>query len=392
MRRSYKFLMRPTSQQAVMLRLMLEDHRQLYNAALEHRKVAYAKAGVTIRYPEQSADLKYIRRADPDGQGRWSFCSQQTTLRRLDKAFVAFFRRVRAGEKPGYPRFKGCGQFDTVDWPEDGDGCRWNCQPGSGQIRAGFQGVGHVKVRQHREVRGTIKTISVKREGHRWYVILSCDNVAAEPLPVTGAVTGVDMGVVSFLTTSEGIHVDNPRYLKASAGKLVSAQQALSGCKRGSSRRRKARARTAAVHRKIRRQRLDFTHKVALSLVRQHDMIAHEALHIRNMTRSARGTLGNPGTNIAAKSGLNKSILDTGWGVFLSVLHAKAESAGRLIVEVDARYTSQRCSRCGHTAAGNRISQDIFCCLSCGHAAHADQNAAENILRAGLALQAAQAA
>ena len=375
---------------------MLEDHRQLYNAALEHRKTAYATAGVTVRYGEQSADLKHIRRADPVGQGRWSFCSQQATLRRLDKAFTAFFRRVKTGEKPGYPRFKGCGWFDTVEWPEDGDGCRWDCQPGSGQVRVRLQGVGQVKVRQHRQVRGIIKTVSVKREGSRWYVILSCDNVPADPLPVTGAVTGavtgIDLGVASFLTTSEGAHVDNPRYLKASQGKLASAQRALARSKRGSGRRRKARARVAAAHRKVRRQRLDFAHKVALGLVRRHDMIAHEALHIRNMTRSAKGTPANPGTNVAAKSGLNKSILDAGWGVFLSVLHAKAESAGRLIVEVDARYTSQRCARCGHTAAGNRINQDVFRCLSCGHLAHADQNAASNILRAGLALQAAQAA
>jgi putative transposase len=186
--------------------------------------------------------------------------------------------------------------------------------------------------------------------------------------------------------------VGNPHYLKASAGKLTAAQRPLSRRKRGSGRRRKARARVAAAHRKIRRQRLDFAHKVALDLVRQHDMIAHEALRIRTMTRSAAGTLDSPGTNVAAKSGLNKSILDAGWGVFLSVLGAKAESAGRLIVEVDARYTSQRCARCGHTAAGNRTSQDVFHCLSCGHLAHADQNAASNILRAGLALQAAQAA
>jgi len=370
---------------------MLEDHRQLYNAALEHRKTAYVRAGVSIRYGEQSADLKHIRRADPGGQGRWSFCSQQATLRRLDKAFTAFFRRAQAGQKPGYPRFKGCGWFDTVEWPKDGDGCRWDCQPGSGQVRVRLQGVGQVKVRQPRAGRGSVKTLSVKRQGHRWYVILSCDNVLAEPLLVTGAITGIDLGVASFLTTSQGAHVDNPRYLKASQNKLAGAQRALLRCTRGSRRRRKARARVAAAHRKIARQRLDFTHKVALSLVRQHDMIAHEALRIRNMTRSAAGTPDNPGTNVAAKSGLNKSILDAGWGVFLSVLHAKAESAGRLIVEVDARYTSQRCARCGHTAPSNRISQEAFRCLSCGHLAHADQNAASNILRAGLALQAAQA-
>ena len=151
-----------------------------------------------------------------------------------------------------------------------------------------------------------------------------------------------------------------------------------------------ARERVAGVHRKIRRQRLDFAHKTARKLVPDHDLIAHEALRIVNMTRSASGTLQAPGINVAAKAGLNRSILDARWGVFLNVLRAKAESAGRVTVEVDARYTSQRCARCGHTAAENRLSQAIFRCQSCSHTAHADQNAAENICRAGLALQAAR--
>ena len=390
MRRSYKFLLRPTAKQQAALAGMVEDHRQLYNAALEHRKTAYQRAGVTVRYGEQSADLKHIRRADPGGQGRWSFCSQQATLRRLDKAFAAFFRRVKAGQKPGHPRFKGRGRFDTVEWPRDGDGCRWDSAAGSGQARVRLQGIGQVKVRQHRLVTGTVKTVSVTREGRRWYVVLSCDGVPAEPLPAAGAVTGIDMGVASFLTTSDGTHIPTPRYLAASAPRLTSAQRALSRCQRGSKRRCKARERVAGVHRKIRRQRLDFAHKTARKLVRDHDLIAHEALRIANMTRSAAGTPQAPGTNVAAKAGLNRSILDAGWGVFLDVLRAKAASAGRVIVEVDARRTSQRCARCGHTAAENRVSQAVFRCQSCSHTAHADQNAAENIRRAGLALQAAR--
>ncbi len=388
-RRACKFLLRPTAKQAAALAACLEDHRQLYNAALEHRRIAWQKAAVTVRYGDQSADLRHIRCYDPGGQGRWSFSSQQATLRRLDKAFAAFFRRVKAGQKPGYPRFKGYGWFDTVEWPEDGDGCRWDCAPGSGQVRLRLQGIGQVKVRQHRPVRGTIKTISVKREGRRWYVILSCDGVPAEPLPSTGAIIGIDMGITYFMTTSDGAHVPNPHYLAMSAARLADGQRTLSRCKRRSMRRKKARERVASVRRKVRRQRLDFAHKTALTLVRDHDLIAREALRIGNMTRSARGTIGIPGTNVAAKSGLNRSILDAGWGVFLTVLRAKAESAGRVVVEVDPRHTSQTCSQCGHIAAENRVSQSLFRCLACGHSAHADVNAAQNILRAGLARQAA---
>jgi putative transposase len=368
------------------LAAMLEDHRQLYNAALEHRKTAYEKSGVSIGYGVQSADLKYIRRDDPDGQGRWSFCSQQATLRRLDRAFAGFFRRLMAGEKPGYPRFKGRGRFNTVEWPEDGDGCRWNSVPGQTRLR--LQAVGHIKVNQHRAVAGDVKTVSVKREGHRWYVVLSCDNVPGRPLPQTGAVTGIDMGVVWFLTTSEGVHIENPRYFTTSTARLAGAQRQLARAKRGSNRRHKARIRAGAVHRKIRNQRLDFAHKTAVLLVRDHDVICHEALKVASMTRSASGTAAAPGRNVAQKTGLNQAILDAGWGVFLSILRAKAESAGRAIVEVNPRHTSQQCTRCGHTAAGNRLSQSAFRCLACGLEMHADTNAAKNILRAGLALRA----
>lgn len=390
MRRSFKFLLRPTTRQANALTGMLTDHRAMYNAALQERRDAYRMCGVSIRYGTQSAQLRDIRNADPDGQGRWSFNSQQATLRRLNRAFEAFFRRVKAGQKPGFPRFKGAGWFDTVEWPKDRTGCRWDSTVG--QTRVYLQGIGHIRVHQHRDVFGTIKTISVKREGRRWFVVLSCDDVPTAPLPATGTVTGIDLGIASFLTTSQGQHVPNPRHFAASANQLAVAQQALSRCKRGSNRRRKVRSRVAVVHRKIRAQRCDHAHKTALDLVRNHDVICHETLRIGNMTRSARGTVEEPGRNIAQKSGLNRSILDAGWGVFLDVLRTKAESAGRTIVEVDPRNTSRACSSCGHVAKENRVTQAVFQCVRCSYTAHADVNAAVNILRAGLVLHAADAA
>lgn len=348
--------------------------------------------GKPVSYYTQAVQLRGIRAADRGGQGRWSAGSQQQTLRRLDKAFTAFFRRVRAGRRPGYPRFKGRGWFDTIEWPAQKNGARWDSIPHHTIIRVYLLGIGHVRVHQHRAVQGRVKTIMVKREGKRWYVIVSCDDVPRQPLPATGVAVGIDMGIASFLTTSDGVHVPNPRYLAASASRLTDAQRQLARCQRGSNRRRTAKTRVAGVHRKIRRQRLDFAHKAALKLVRNHDLIAHEALRTGSMTRSASGTVDAPGQNVAAKAGLNRSILDAGWGVFLSVLRAKAESAGRAVAEVDPRHTSQRCSRCGHLAAGNRVTQAVFRCLACGYQAHADANAAKNILRAGLALQAAQAA
>ncbi|WP_240777359.1 RNA-guided endonuclease InsQ/TnpB family protein [Nonomuraea basaltis] len=394
MRRSFKFLLRPTSKQATALTQCLEDHRQLYNAALEHRRTAYRKAGVTIRYADQSAELKHIRADDPGGQGRWSFSSQQATLRRLDKAFTAFFTRIRSGRAAGFPRFKGRGWFDTVQWPKDGDGCRWNSQPEHPSATfMRLQGIGHVRVHQHRPVRGRIKTISIKREGSRWYVVLSCQDVAAEPLAASGAVAGIDLGIASLVTTSDGGQVANPRHLAAIADRLAAAQHDLARKKRGSKRRRKAVVRVAALHAKVRRQRLDGAHKAALALVRAYDVIVHEDLRIVNMTRSASGTIDAPGRNVAAKAGLNRSILDAGWGVFLQILSHKAESAGRELIAVNPANTSRTCAQCGHCAKENRLTQAEFRCMACGHVAHADVNAAINILRAGLALrQAAEAA
>ncbi len=392
MRRAYKFLLRPTSKQAVALEACLEDHRQLYNAALEERREAWRMRKVSVNLYSQSAQLPGIRAVDPDEQGGWSASSQQKTLRRLDEAFAAFFRRVKAGEIPGYPRFKGRGRFDSVTWPRDGDGCRWDSVPHPTVTRVYFKGIGNVRVHQHRAIKGRIKTVTVRRADNHWYVILSCDDVPAEPMKPTGAVVGIDLGVASFLTTSDGEHVPNPRPLAAAADRLAAAQRSLQRKRRGSNRRRKAVRRVIAVNGKIRRARLDHAHKIALALVRDHDVIVHEALHIEGMTRRPKPRLAEDGTyepnHRAAKAGMNRSINDAGWGVFLDVLRDKAEWAGRAVIAVSPHYTSQRCSRCGHVAAGNRPSQAEFRCQRCGHIDHADVNAARNILRAGLALQA----
>ncbi|MFD0273225.1 RNA-guided endonuclease InsQ/TnpB family protein [Kitasatospora sp. NPDC127111] len=391
MMRAYKFLIRPTVGQEQQLAAMLRDHCGLYNAALQERRDAFRHVSrTTVRYGDQSGQLKEIRAFDPD-QARWSFSSQQATLRRLDKAFAAFFRRVRAGEKPGYPRFRSSRRFDTVEFPKDGDGCRWNSTPHDPVTRVRLQGVGHVRVHQHRPVVGRVKTISVKREGRRWYVILTTDQARPEPLPPTGSAVGIDLGIANFLADSNGGFVPNPRHGAKATAKLEAAQQALTRCKRGSKRRREAVETIARLHRKVRRQRLDHAHKTALSLVREHDFIAHEDLRIRTMVKAPapRPDPDRPGgflpNGAGAKAGLNRSISDAGWGVFLTILTAKAECAGREVMAVDPRNTSRRCPACGHTAKENRPTQDTFHCVACGHRAHADTVGAVNVLRAGLA-------
>ncbi|MEC4017769.1 RNA-guided endonuclease InsQ/TnpB family protein [Streptomyces sp. H27-D2] len=396
MMRAYKFLMRPTVGQAIALGEMLRDHCSLYNGALQERRDAYRHVSKTsVKYGMQSAQLKEIRAFDPERQGRWSFSSQQATLRRLDKAFVAFFRRIKSGDTPGYPRFRGANWFDTVDFPKDGDGCRWDSTPHDPVTRVRFQGVGHVKVHQHRAVVGRVKTVSVKREGRKWFVVLTAEQAQPDPLPPTGSVAGIDMGIANFLADSNGSFVPNPRHGRSNTARLESAQQALSKFPRvrrdkRTANHRRAVEKVAGLHGKARRQRLDHAHKTALTLVREHDFIAHENLTIRNMVRTAapKPDPEQPGSFLpngaAAKTGLNRSISDAGWGVFLTILHAKAESAGREVIAVDPRNTSRRCPECGHTAKENRTTQDKFHCVACGHNAHADTVGAVNVLRAGL--------
>jgi putative transposase len=392
-RRAYVFRLRPTARQHVALAACVDAHRELYNAALQERRDAWSHASHTrISYGAQSAQLTEMRAVRPD-QAVWSFSSQHATLRRLNKAFAGFFRRVKmanAGVKPGYPRFKGAGRFDSVEWPKDGDGARWLPEA----KRVYLQGIGQVKVDLHREVAGRVKTIQMKRQGRRWMLVLSCDDVPTKPLPVTGRQVGIDVGIVAFATTSDRQHVDNPRWARAAADRLAAAQQRLQRARRGGKNRAAKRETVAGRHRKIANQRKDFHHKQARALAVRYDLIVVEDLKIVNMLRRAKPVAdpANPGhylpNGARAKSGLNRSIGDAGWGQFVSILRAKAEEAGRAWIEVDPQHTSDGCERCGHAARENRVTQAEFACQHCGHTAPADEHAARNILRAGLALHA----
>jgi putative transposase len=390
MRRAYKFRLRPTVRQHVALGQCLASHRELYNAALQERRDAWRLQGASVSYGDQSAQLREIREVRPD-VATWSFSSQQATLRRLNRAFAGFFRRVNAGETPGYPRYKPAHRFDSVEWPKDGDGCRW--QPDTRKVY--LQGIGHLNVTVHRQVEGRVKTIQIRREGHHWMLVLSCDEVPTRPLTPTRAAVGIDVGIASFATTSDGERVPNPGCGRAAAAKLAAAQQILARKQKGSNNRRKARETVAARHRKLANQRRNFHHHTARALVADYDLLVVEDLKIRNLVRrpAPRPDPDHPGgflaNGAAAKTGLHRSIHDTGWGQFVSILRAKAEEAGRVVIDVDARHTSDRCEACGHIAAENRASQAVFSCRRCGHTVNADEQAARNILRAGLARLAA---
>jgi putative transposase len=340
---------------------------------------------VSISYGTQSAQLKDIRRADPDGQGRHSFTAQQQTLRRLNTVFAAFYARAKKGQA-GYPRFKPWSRFNQVRFVA-GDGAKWADAPPDGWARATFKGVGSVKVRQHRPVSGTVKSLQLKREHRRWYVIVTAD-VDSVPLAPAGCSVGVDLGVTRFLTTSDGQVIANPKFLAASAETIADLQRRKQRSRRGSGNRRRLRRALAKECRKVRDRRRDFHHKTARMLVDSCDAIALEKLKIAAMTRrpSPKPDLGQAGVFLpnmaAAKAGLHRSILDAGWAQFASILAAKAESAGRRTVFVNPAGTSISCYQCGRRCI--RPRRDTVVCSAHG-AMDADINGARNVAaRAGL--------
>jgi putative transposase len=262
-----------------------------------------------------------------------------------------------------------------------GDGARWEPADAGRWAHASFQAVGRVKLRQHRPVLGRVKTLQLKREGRRWYVIV-VTHTEAVPLTPTGRSVGVDLGVARFLTTSDGEVVANPRFLDAAQERIVDLQRRKARSRPGSGNRRRLRRSLAKEWRKVRNQRRDFHHKTARALVDTCDTLALEELRVAAMTATSAGTVEAPGRNVAAKAGLNRSILDAGWTQFTSILAAKAESAGRRVVLVHPANTSIHCHICG--ANCTRPRQDTVICPTHGEL-DADLNGACNIAtRAGL--------
>jgi putative transposase len=365
---------------------LLADHCDLYNAALEERREAWRMRKASISYGAQSAQLKEIRSGDRHGQGRHSFTAQQQTLRRLDVVFRAFYDRCRAGQQRGYPRFKPRSRFDQVMFVA-GDGARWQSASGDGWARASFQAVGAVKVRQHRMVRGTVKTLQLKREHRRWYVIVVADRDPV-PLPAAGREIGVDLGVARFLTTSDGEILPNPQFLAQSAAVIADLQRRRDRARPGSGNRKRLRRRLAREWRKVGNRRRDFHHKTARALVGTCDAVALERLRVANMTRRPRPRPdpARPGTYLpngaSAKAGLNTVVLDAGWAQFTTILAGKAEEAGRRVILVNPAGTSIMCHICA--ARCTRPRQDTVVCPVHGPI-DADVNGARNVYaRAGL--------
>jgi putative transposase len=362
MQKAYRFRAYPNREQSEAMTGLLDTHRHLYNRALAERKTAYETDKHTVTYLEQSAHLKTERRENPY-LALANFSSCQRTLKRLDRAFAAFFRRIKSGETPGYPRFRGYGRFDSVEFTH-GDGAKLTSEG-----RAYFQSVGNVKVKLHRPVEGKVKTVTFCRQAGRWYVVFVCDVADTEAQRSEKPAVGIDLGLKSFLVTSDGEEVKSPKFYRKAQKKLRRVQRAASRKKRGGRNRRKAVQHLARLHQHVANQRKDWHHKTALSLVRRYGLIAHEDLNVKGIARTR----------------LAKSTHDAGWSQFLGILRQKAESAAVLVMPVNPRNTTQTCSNCGCLpAVPLQLSDRVYRCASCGFQADRDLNAAKNILcRAG---------
>ena len=411
--KAYKYRIYANKQTTEKLQWVLDRCRELYNAALSERKDAYQQyqqstiiAGSqrtvaatmvashrvqSISFYGQKRDLVELKEVlRPEYQEIASHVLQDVLLR-LEKAFRAFFRRVKNGEEPGYPRFQGRARYDSFTYP---DGAGWKLaakerppdKKGMVRVNLHLTKIGTVKLHLHRDLAGTIKTLTIKREGEHCYACFSCEIGKPKALPISYEDVGIDLGVTHFAALSTGEFLDNPRYYRKAEKHLKKVQAALSRKRRGSHRRNKAVQAVAAAHRKIRNQRRDFQHKASRRLVNRYQVIALEDLQVKNLSKAPAPKQDENGQYLSngasAKAGLNKSILDAGWSTFTEMVSVKAAWAGRTVILVDPFKTSQVCSQCHKEGPHKDLDERIHSCVHCGAVLDRDTNAAINILRA----------
>lgn len=363
MRKAFFYRLYPSKLQAEKLQVLLNIARAFYNAGLQERRDAWQKNHISLNYCNQANQIKEVRDTNPE-YALLNYSATQDILRRLDKAFKAFFRRVKRGDdEPGYPRFKGRNRFDSITFPTYGDGIKLK------NNRLYVLNVGEVKIKLHRSLEGETKTATIKRQCDKWYAIFS-NIVEVEPLPQSDRQVGIDVGLTSYAVTSDNETIENPRYLREAEAALRKAHRKVSRHKKGGHNRHKAAKLLSKQYEKVSNQRKDFAHKLARNIVNTYGWIAVEDLQIANMVRNHH---------------LSKSISDAGWGMFLNVLEYKAEEAGRQFVRVNPNGTTQRCSNCG-TIVPKTLSVRIHRCPVCGLVVPRDYNSALDILRLGRSL------
>lgn len=357
MRRSYSYKVRMSRSASRKAEGQLALCCELYNAAIEERREAW-KQRISLGWYDQNRQLSPLKVDRPE----FALIGSQVlenALRRVDLAFKSFYCRCKLGQKPGYPRFKSRRRYDSLTF---GVCAGWKLEG----RRLRLQGIGTVRLFLSRPVEGTVKTVTLRRDRcGDWFVSFSCKGVVENPLPATGRSVGVDLGLNAFIATSDGELVANPRPLIVADAKLRRTSRAVSRQKNGGSNRRKRVKILARQHRRVQRVRRDFHRKTALDLVRRYDLIAVEDLNVAGMIRSR----------------FARSISDAGWAGFLTCLRDGAEKAGRVVMSVNPRGTSQVCSACGVVPEVKKTLADrVHECAACGYKADRDVNAALNIL------------
>jgi len=363
MRLTYKYRLFPTKAQRTALNQALEACRWVYNQTLAVRKDAWEQQQESISRYDTIKMLPAWRQDHSFLTGAYSQCLQETCTR-VDLAFKNFFRRVKAGKKPGYPRFKGRGWYKSFTYPQSGF---WLTE--NGRLR--LSKIGDVKIKLHRPIEGMIKTLTVRRDMlGNWYACFSCE-VAPQPQTPVADVVGVDVGLTKFATFSTGEQVENPRFFRRDESALAKAQRRLSACSKATAEYRKYKRVIQHIHHRIANRRKDFAHKLSKRLVDEFQFIVFEDLDIKGMQQN----------NFR---GMNKSIGDAAWHQLRQYTSYKAERAGRSFVAVDPRGTSQLCSGCGAVVKKD-LSVRVHDCPHCGLKIDRDLNAALNILGRGLA-------
>lgn len=357
--RTFRYPLRPTKAQEIELEKILWACQGLYNGALQERRDSYKRFGRSLSYADQTKSLTEIR-SELSEFGAVGVGPLRSALKRLDRAFQSFFRRVKNGEKPGYPRFKSRDRYNSFSMMND-------VRIDGNRIRV--PKLGEIKFHKYRELKGIPLDASIRREGDRWFLSVQCDLGRAPEKVEPKTFTGIDVGLTTFATLSNGEEIANPRFFRSTEELLADRQRKLETKKRGSRSRHTAKALVAKAHAKIKNQRVDHARKLAKSLFSRFDLIAYENLNIKGMV----------GGN------LSKSIHDVSWGQFISCLISKAEEAGKLAIGVDPRGTSQRCSGCDQVVKKTLPQRDHLC-SHCGLSLGRDHNAAINIHRLGLSL------
>jgi putative transposase len=399
---TYKYRLLCTRAQHAALAAILEAQRQLYNAALAERIDSYQRSLLeverglrakphTITYFDQTNSVTKCRQALPEMAAVPTFL-QHWTLKKLDDAYKAFFRRVKTGTgAPGFPKFRGRDYWDSFGFSQNGgfrfDGSRLRCKgiPGGLRIHLHRPLPGDIGARGHRS--DALRSITITRDpgGRKWWICIACRVTPPTRCQSTSAAIGLDVGVTKAIAQSDNVMIPLPAAIKSARKLKRLRQKALSRAVKGGKRRAKAKLRLARIAAQDTRRRKAWHHRQAARLTRCYRTIGLEDLQISNMVRSAKGTVEGPGSNVRAKAGLNRSILEVGWGGLRQKLEYKAARDGAAIVAVPPAGTSQTCSLCGYRAAENRRSQAVFVCGRCGHRENADINAAKVIRAKALA-------